>query len=180
MSWLMVGIRRLHSKLRLAPLRRRGESTRAKPNRAIRFPGAERRLALAEDRAAARSCTDNLTFRSQRQRLSFLRRGVTPRLTSQESNYFQKLMGPGRPFRLAKLTACRKVRAMYRRCRPKSSTSPADMGVKARCRKDFQQFDWLEASCTFCLGRIQAVSSHELFGVFAARKGEESRRCGRR
>jgi hypothetical protein len=85
------------------------------------LPGAERRLALAEDRAAARSCTDDLTFRSQRQRLSFLRRGVTPRPTSLESNYFQKLMEPGRPFRLAKLTACRKVGGMYRRYRPKSS-----------------------------------------------------------
>src|SRR6516164_8279068 len=85
------------------------------------LPGAERRLALAEDRAAARSCTDDLTFRSQRQRLSFLGRGVTPRPTSLESNYFQKLMEPGRPFRLAKLTACRKVGGMYRRRRPKSS-----------------------------------------------------------
>src|SRR5690348_3779981 len=180
MSWLMVGIRRLHSKLRLAPFvpPRRIHPRKTKSRHPL--PGAERRLALAEDRAAARSCTDNLTFRSQRQRLSFLRRGVTPRPTSQESNYFQKLMGPGRPFRLAKLTTCRKVRAMYRRCRPKSSTSPADMGVKARCRKDFRRFDWLEASCTFCLGWIQAVRSHELFGVFAARKGEESRRCGRR
>jgi len=44
------------------------------------------------------------------------------------------------PFRLAKLTACRKVRGMYRRCRPKSSTSEADMGVKARWRKDFRRF----------------------------------------
>src|SRR6516164_3923345 len=85
------------------------------------LPGAERRLALAEDRAAARSCTDDLTFRSQRQRLSFLGRGVTPRPTSLESNYFQKLMEPGRPFRLAKLTACRKVGGMYRRRSPKSS-----------------------------------------------------------
>ena len=35
-----------------------------------------------QDREATRSCTENLTFRSQRQRLSFLRRGVTPRPTS--------------------------------------------------------------------------------------------------
>jgi hypothetical protein len=102
------------------------------------LPGAERRLALAEDRAAARSCTDDLTFRSQRQRLSFLRRGVTPRPTSLESTYFQELMGPGRPFRLAKLTACRKVRGMYRRRRPKSTPSHADMGIKARWRKHFR------------------------------------------
>src|SRR5262249_58304749 len=67
------------------------------------------------------SCTGEWTFGGQRRRLGFLRRGVTPRPTSLESNYFQKLMGPGRPFRLAKLTACRKVGGMYRRCRPKSS-----------------------------------------------------------
>src|SRR5215471_731411 len=117
----MVGIRRLRSKLRLAPIAplTRIHPRKTKPRRPL--PGAERRLALAEDRAAARSCTDDLTFRSQRQRLSFLRRGVTPRVPSLESNYFQKLMEPGRPFRLAKLTACRKVGGMYRRCRPKSS-----------------------------------------------------------
>ena len=130
----MVGIRRLHSKLRLAPV---APLTRIHPRKTKSrhpLPGAERRLALAEDREVARSCTDDLTFRSQRQRLSFLRRGVTPRPASLESNYFQKLMGPGRPFRLAKLTACRKVRGMYRRCRPKSS----HMGIKARWRKRFR------------------------------------------
>src|SRR5215468_6296832 len=117
----MVGIRRLHSKFGLAPLRRltRIHPRKTKPRHPL--PGAERRLALAEDRAAARSCTDDLTFRSQRQRLSFLGRGVAPRPSSLESNYFQKLMEPGRPFRLAKFTACRKVAGMYRRRRPKSS-----------------------------------------------------------
>jgi hypothetical protein len=49
-------------------------------------------LALAEDREATRSCIENLTFRSQRQRLSFLRRGVRPRPAGLESTYFQKLM----------------------------------------------------------------------------------------
>src|SRR5580704_9235538 len=78
-------------------------------------------MALAEDRAATRSCTDNLTFRSQRQRLSFLRRGVRPWPAGLESTYFQKLMRARQPFRLAKLTACRKVGGMYRRYRPKSS-----------------------------------------------------------
>ena len=48
----------------------------------------------------SRSCPRHLTFRSQRQRLSFLRRGVTPRAKSQESYHFQRLKwDPGRPFR---------------------------------------------------------------------------------
>src|SRR5262249_18366382 len=135
----MVGMRGLRCKLRLAPIapltRIHPRKTKPRPP----LPGAERRLALAEDRETARSCTDDLTFRSQRQRLSFLRRGVTPGPASLESIDFQKLMGPGRPFRLAKLTACRKVGGMYRRYRPKSSTSRADVGVKARWRKHFRR-----------------------------------------
>jgi hypothetical protein len=62
MSWLMVGIRRLHSKLRFAPIAplTRINPRKTKPRHPL--PGAERRLALAEDREVARSCTDDLTF----------------------------------------------------------------------------------------------------------------------
>lgn len=81
--------------------------------------------------------------------MSFLRRGVTPRPTSLESNYFQKLMGPDKPFRLAKLTACRKVRGMYRRYRAKSTPAQADMGIKARWRKHFR--------LSFVIARSQRV-----------------------
>src|SRR5262249_26804509 len=86
---------------------------------------------------ATRSCTDNLTFRSQRQRLSFLRRGVAPRPTSLESNYFQKLMqsrqgGPdGRSPPPAEKWAV---------CIGATAPSQADMGIKARWRKHFRGF----------------------------------------
>src|SRR5215472_17730142 len=90
---------------------------------------AERRLALAEDRAAARSCTNNLTFRSQRQRLSFLRRGVAPRPTSLESNYFQKLMQSraGRSDWRSSPPA-----EKWAVCIGATAASQADMGIKAR------------------------------------------------
>jgi hypothetical protein len=68
-------------------------------------------------------------------------------------------MEPGRPFRLAKLTACRKVRGMYRRCRPKSSTSQADMGIKARWRKDFRRLAAIKSErrrlVAFCVSASQ-------------------------
>src|SRR6516162_7993330 len=98
------------------------------------LPGAERRLALAEDRAAARSCTDDLTFRSQRQRLSFLGRGVTPRPTSLESNYFQSLWSlAGRSDWRSSPPA-----EKWAVCIGAASPSQADMGIKARRRKHFR------------------------------------------
>src|ERR1700733_480491 len=110
---------------------------RAKPNRAIRFP--VRKGAWPSQRTAIRrprSCLGNLTFRSQRQRLSFLRRGVTP-------HPFYPTLGA------KKVTTFNSLRGLARRSDGRSSppaenwpvcigpTAPsqADMGTKARWRK---------------------------------------------
>jgi hypothetical protein len=52
MSWLIVGIVRFHYPSGSRPLLA-ARIHRAKPNRAIRFPDADVRLAYAEDRDAA-------------------------------------------------------------------------------------------------------------------------------
>src|SRR3954470_25049471 len=59
-----------------------------------------------------RSCTRYLTIdRRQRQRLSFIRRGWSDPSAAEKINDLQGLAGFGaKPFRLAKLTACRKCR----------------------------------------------------------------------
>ena len=63
-------------------------------------------------RIEPRSCTRNLTIvRRQRQRLSFIRRGWSDPSAAEKINDLQGLAGFGaKPFRLAKLTACRKCR----------------------------------------------------------------------
>jgi hypothetical protein len=54
--------------------------------------------------------------------LSFIRRGWSDPSAAEKINDLQGLAGFGaKPFRLAKLTACRKVRGMYRPYRAKSS-----------------------------------------------------------
>src|SRR5215203_4639972 len=62
-------------------------------------------------RIEPRSCTKNLTIvRRQRQRLSFIRRGWSDPSAAEKINDLQGLAGFGaKPFRLAKLTACRSV-----------------------------------------------------------------------
>jgi hypothetical protein len=63
-------------------------------------------------REKPRSCTSDLTIvRRQRQRLSFIRRGWSDPSAAEKINDLQGLAGFGaKPFRLAKLTACRKWR----------------------------------------------------------------------
>jgi hypothetical protein len=65
-----------------------------KRQRAVRLSKAEERCKTAEDRKAhrPRSCPFvSLTLRRQRQRLSFLHRGVAPHPTSQKVKTFNSL-----------------------------------------------------------------------------------------
>src|SRR5580704_454310 len=138
MSWLIVGILEPCSRRAcalFAPRRARApklsgtdvthqartHSRKTKSRHPL--PGAEGRLAFAEDHGVSRGhALITSDFRSQRQRLSFLRRGVVPNPADRKRKAFNSLHGdPAGPFRRAKLTACRRVGGMYRRYRSKSS-----------------------------------------------------------
>ena len=118
-NWLMVGM--LDSSLAcgtfpggfvaLAFTMRPGPARKTKSRHP---PRRWRTLDGPEDhgRIEPRSCTRNLTIvRRQRQRLSFIRRGWSDPSAAEKINDLQGLAGFGaKPFRLAKLTACRKCR----------------------------------------------------------------------
>src|SRR5215213_3605314 len=86
----------------------------ARKTKSRRPPRWRRTLDGPEDhgRIEPRSCTRNLTIvRRQRQRLSFIRRGWSDPSAAEKINDLRGLAGSGaKPFRLAKLTACRKCR----------------------------------------------------------------------
>src|SRR5580704_498586 len=81
---------------------------------------------------------------------------------------FNSLYGdPAGPFRLAKLTACRKVGGMYRRYRPKSS----DMGMKVRWRKH------ICAICASKSARLHAFGADHPHHLGRSHEGDEGARC---
>src|SRR5258708_31530388 len=95
------------SALPMRPVPARKTKSRHPPRRRRTLEGPE-----DHSRIEPRSCTRNLTIvRRQRQRLSFIRRGWSDPSAAEKINDLQGLAGFGaKPFRLAKLTACRKCR----------------------------------------------------------------------
>jgi hypothetical protein len=130
MSWLIVGIHNLRYKTGLSPqLHSKRACAHSLPHESLvqknqtapSASHAEGRLADAEDRdAASRSCskTDFSQSAAAFELPSSRRRAKPHEPESQKLSMVYS--GFDLPFRLAKLTACRKVRRIYRRYQAKS------------------------------------------------------------
>jgi len=99
-----------------------------------------RRGAWPSQRTATQSAVMHRMSDLPKSEAAFERPSSRHRAVSDElrKKYFPKLIRPGKPFRLTKLTACQK----WGVCIGATVPSQADMGIKARWRKRFRPSAW--------------------------------------